>query len=274
MNRKRRSPIWKLPTDEFRELVKRSSSVREALLFFGITGTGNSFQTFKKRAKEDGIDLSNMPSIRPGGRVGRVVKSIPLEVVMVLGSTYDTTNLKKRLLKKGILENICAICGNDPVWNGMPLGLRLDHINGIHNDNRLPNLRMVCPNCDSQLDTYCGRNRVKNIRTVKNCIDCGKKLSKHNGKRCRSCNSRQMPQKTKIEWPSDARLVVMVKEKNNVQVAKTLGVSETAVRKRLKSLAVRSMLGRLPLEQHTGVGFSHSLPKIASDVDVKATGPR
>jgi len=57
-------------------------------------------------------------------------------------------------------ESKCAICGVSD-WNGKPLVLRIDHINGINNDNRIENLRWICANCDSQLDTFAGRNKHK-----------------------------------------------------------------------------------------------------------------
>ena len=65
----------------------------------------------------------------------------------------------RRLLRLG-WDYHCAECGINE-WRGRPLRLHLDHINGISNDNRFENLRLVCPNCHSQTDTYCGRNRKK-----------------------------------------------------------------------------------------------------------------
>ena len=81
--------------------------------------------------------------------------------MIVLGSTFDTTNLKKRLYKKGIKKPICDLCGQDENWNGMKISMIMDHINGINNDHRLENLRIVCPNCDSGLSTFSGKNNKK-----------------------------------------------------------------------------------------------------------------
>lgn len=82
------------------------------------------------------------------------------EQILVENSTYDTTDLKRRLLKEEILANVCKLCGQLPEHNGLPLVLQLDHINGTHNDHRIENLRILCPNCHTQTDTW-GRKRNK-----------------------------------------------------------------------------------------------------------------
>jgi 5-methylcytosine-specific restriction endonuclease McrA len=66
-------------------------------------------------------------------------------------------HVKMRLIKAGLLANSCRLCGLSD-WQGQPLNMHLDHVNGIRNDNRLENLRMLCPNCHSQTATYGGRN--------------------------------------------------------------------------------------------------------------------
>ena len=81
------------------------------------------------------------------------------EEVFVENSTYARHRLKERIIVGGIINYVCACCGIGPMWQGKFMPLVLDHINGINNDNRLENLRFVCSNCDSQLDTYKSRNR-------------------------------------------------------------------------------------------------------------------
>jgi len=72
---------------------------------------------------------------------------------------YKTsTSLKKRLLKEELLHDVCYECGIPSTWNGKRLVLQLDHVNGLRSDNRLENLRLLCPNCHSQTSTFCGKN--------------------------------------------------------------------------------------------------------------------
>ncbi len=76
------------------------------------------------------------------------------EEVFVVNSDYARHNLKRRILKGNMIPYKCDCCGIKAEWQGKPMPLILDHINGINNDNRLENLRFVCSNCDSQLPTY------------------------------------------------------------------------------------------------------------------------
>jgi len=88
------------------------------------------------------------------------IKTRPLGmpiVELVGNANRSRSNLKMRLQKAGMLENRCQICGITD-WRDKPLSIHLDHINGVKNDNRLQNLRMLCPNCHSQTPTFSGRN--------------------------------------------------------------------------------------------------------------------
>lgn len=79
--------------------------------------------------------------------------------ILIEHSPYDhASRLRDRLIKDGLLVEECAICHLSNIWNGLPLTLQLDHINGIHDDNRLENLRLLCPNCHSQTETFGGKN--------------------------------------------------------------------------------------------------------------------
>ena len=108
---------------------------------------------------------TNKPGYTPwnaGKKTGRQSHwddKFPIEAVFVENSTYPRHCLKKRILTGNLIEYRCKCCGIGPEWQGKTMPLILDHINGINNDNRIENLRFVCSNCDSQLDTYKSRNK-------------------------------------------------------------------------------------------------------------------
>jgi hypothetical protein len=84
-------------------------------------------------------------------------RGTPLELLLAVGKLTNTSKLKQRLIETGLLARECAMCERDE-WNGEPIPLELDHINGDRTDNRLENLRLLCPNCHAQTPTYRGRN--------------------------------------------------------------------------------------------------------------------
>ena len=80
---------------------------------------------------------------------------IPID--QILRKAKSRCTVKRRLLEAGILSNRCDWCGLTE-WRGRPISIQIDHVNGVRNDNRLENLRMLCPNCHSQTETFAARN--------------------------------------------------------------------------------------------------------------------
>ena len=115
------------------------------------------------------------------------VRFIPIEECLVKNSPVRSNGtLKERLLKKGMLKNECDLCKGGPEWKGQVLVLQLDHINGDNKDNRLENLRILCPNCHTQTETHSGK-RFKRTRLVKRCVDCSIELKTLGAVRCTQC---------------------------------------------------------------------------------------
>lgn len=147
------------------DLIKESNTLTEVLLKLKIRAAGSNYKTLKKYIKIYEIDISHFDSakvILDKLKNTNLNKKTPIELILVFNSTFtSTSHLKERLYKEGFKTRKCEMCGQDENWNGNRMSLILDHINGIHNDNRLENLRIVCPNCNATLDTHCGKNNKK-----------------------------------------------------------------------------------------------------------------
>lgn len=143
------------------KVVNDSVSYKESLIKMGLRAAGGNYKILKKYINLYGLSISHFESPEEVSKRNLFKDKIPLDEVLVENSTYSRTSLKIRLYDAKILERECSLCGQDENWNGMKISLILDHINGVYNDNRLENLRIVCPNCNAGLDTHTGKNANK-----------------------------------------------------------------------------------------------------------------
>lgn len=157
MSRGRSSPVWKMPDDDFRKLVASSSTYTAVLKAFGFRNKGWHSTILKRRIAEMGIDCSHFSARTDGVVRYNFEHRIATADMLVENSSCDRGAVKRRILSERLIPNRCAICGCEPVHNGKPLVLVLDHANGVNNDNRRRNLRLLCPNCNSQQPTFAGR---------------------------------------------------------------------------------------------------------------------
>jgi len=184
------------------------------------------------------IDASHFDA--RGGR-GGIRPARPLEDVLVEHSSYARSNLKVRLFTEGLKAPLCELCGQDEFWQGRPMGLILDHINGVRDDNRLENLRIVCPNCAATLDTHCGRkNRLEPMERA--CSLCGASFRARSPRQrycSRACGTRSpkptrgvaQPGRRRVTRPPYDELMREIEASGYSAVGRRYGVSDNAVRK-------------------------------------------
>ena len=211
--------------EQLRVVVLQSNSWSEALRRLGMRTAGGNYRTIQQYVKRYDLDISHWTHTPQ-----RVYQTFPLSAVLTKNSNYSRKNLKKRLIKEGILKDECGICELQPSWNGQLLSLQLDHINGVHDDNRLENLRLLCPNCHSQTDTFAGKKLKKKPNL---CSDCNVQINRRS-KRCNSCSTKSRSRTTQIQWPEHDELLRLVNDIGYSATGRMLGVSDNAVRKRLK----------------------------------------
>lgn len=142
---------------ELRDAVKESGSLRQVLQKLNIVAAGGNYETTKKRISLYGIDTSHFHGqLWNKGKVIGPKRSI--EEYLVEGKLVGSHKLKLRLIAEGIKQHKCECCGITE-WNGQPTPIELDHIDGNRYNNTLDNLRILCPNCHAQTDTYRGKNK-------------------------------------------------------------------------------------------------------------------
>jgi hypothetical protein len=149
-------------TDEFKDIVSKSRNILDVCNNLGLKVTGGNRNTIKKWIKIRNIETSHFFH----KRVSRSSK-YSLDEILIDDSLYtNIPHLKKRLFRQSIKERKCELCGQGEEWMGKKMALILDHKNGKNNDNRIENLRIVCPNCNGTLDTHGGKNIKNKLKQV------------------------------------------------------------------------------------------------------------
>ncbi|MFB6305509.1 MAG: HNH endonuclease signature motif containing protein, partial [Flavobacteriales bacterium] len=144
--------------EQIREAVNNSICLADVMKNLGLSPKGGNYVIVKKYIAKYDIDTSHFDQYK---RIRERAKNNPkprkksLDELLVNGSKISSSKLKERLYEEGVKERKCELCGQGEKWNGMTISLILDHINGVNNDNRWENLRIVCPNCNAGLPTHC-----------------------------------------------------------------------------------------------------------------------
>jgi len=145
---------------ELKDAVAAAFSRRQVLIELGLAPRGGNYATVKLRILALQIDTSHF--IEGAWNKGIPCTwntRIPMEQLLVERSSYQSHKLKNRLFREGLKNPACEICGWAELSQDGRVPLELDHINGDHSDNRIENLRILCPNCHSLQPTHRGRNK-------------------------------------------------------------------------------------------------------------------
>lgn len=238
--------------DEVEENARKSHSIAEMCRNFGIVASGGNYRVMHNLIDKYHIDISHFTG--QGWNVGLKFKPNPpkaLSEILNENSYYQSYKLKQRLIDEHLKEHKCEKCGNDR-WYGQPIPLELHHINGNHNDNRLENLQLLCPNCHAQTDNYRGRNGkrydlkevipiqprvitntkieiIKEEKPKRYCAICGKELSNSQTKYCsQECATKSYRKRVEKEEMINA---LEANDYNLTKVGKIYNVTANAIKK-------------------------------------------
>lgn len=200
--------------------VARSRNYSEAMRLLGMPVAGGNHATFKKLVRASAVDTHHFET--HSARARRTLRGRhqgrPNAEVFRAGSRHTGAALKKRMFALGVKEE-CCLCGQDENWRGKKFTLILDHIDGDNTNNRLENLRIVCPNCNATLDTHCGKNYHKK-----------KPARPYDHGRGKPRASRR-----KVVRPEREEVVAFIEKHGYSAAGREYGVSDNAVRKWIKS---------------------------------------
>jgi len=223
--------------EELKQAVIESNSISDVYRKMNKSKSGDSYKIIKRIIEENDIDISHF---NPYSRNHLNIKNkkIPIKDYLVVGSKIGSNSLKYKLYDQNLKSRICEMCSQDENWNGEKISLILDHINGISNDNRLENLRILCPNCNATLETHYLKYKryneklenLKNELKTKNNIQ----IERNENKNFTISEKNSQLSQRKVERPSYKNLLSEVKDIGYVKTGKIYNVSDNCIRKWIK----------------------------------------
>jgi hypothetical protein len=221
---------------DLRAVVATASSLSDVLRHFGLRPAGGNHAQLRLYVTKWNIPTDHFVGSTAPPPTQR--RTSAAEIVAD-GRPFKRCVLKQRLYEEGFKERRCEFCGQGEEWRGHRMALILDHINGVPDDNRLENLRIVCPNCAATLPTHCGRKLFRPLEE-RCCPTCRQAfMPKYRRQRycSRPCASRYdrsrrpRPNTRRVERPPYQQLLAEIEATSWLAVGRKHGVSDNAVRK-------------------------------------------
>lgn len=250
--RSKYSKIYKLGKERLQKLFDEYPTYTDIIKAIGYVSLSDNLRTLKDVADHFSIDLTKFninheQHIKDlNYNILRVDHLKDLTYSELISITKSRGTIKRYIISKDLIPYKCSECGNDGNYNGKALVLQLDHIDGNPINNKLENLRFLCPNCHTQTDTYAGRKINKSENT---CDVCGKVLkyyTKHG--MCQECyfesdifldmiRQTDRIRRRKFEI-SKEELEKLIEEYPFTKIGEMFGVSDNAIKKRCVALGI------------------------------------
>lgn len=209
--------------------INKADSYSETLRVLEIPLSGRNLDTLKSKIKQYSLDVSHF-TFKSGYSTGTENKKyVPASTYLHKDSYITPYKLKEKLFSEGIKERKCETPGctcTSGTWLGKPIVYQLHHKDGDNTNNELSNLQILCPNCHSQTDNYCGKSNKKAKTQL--CPDCGNPIAK-GSTYCAKCSAKHH---RKVLRPEKETLIRDVKEQGSISaVGRKYGVTDSSVRK-------------------------------------------
>lgn len=237
--------------ENFKKIVAESVSIREVRKKLNYRESGGIYVYLKHIFEYFKIDISHFTGQQwskgktkeTDERLARAAEyqRLPWEKVFTYNSGVENGTLLKRLIEANKKEYKCEICELSS-WKNKPIRLQIDHINGDRLDNREENLRIICPNCHSQTDTFARGLKSKQLNRLEPwwySVSCPGYVSEYcNPRKSNEWRKKPRLKQRKVNRPTKKELTILISDLPWVAIGRKYGVSDNAVRKWARSYGI------------------------------------